>query len=227
MQPVASRGGLEMDAGGIDEADVDLLELDGETSLDLPASSTFDLGSSGTIEFVVLADWNDDPGYFPCVLASRSAYDGDDPSVLAAMTRYSVHISGDRKSIGLWNGVRWAGVPFEFGDGRFHRVALVTRETSTTVYVDGENRGELVIGYGAGAGLPFHVGSSDGASEFFVGALSGVRIWRAALEPETLARLASYPGPPPPDDPSLGELVALSSFTESEPTLLVSGTGGE
>jgi len=195
--------------------------LDGESSLDIAATRDLDLGDTGTIEFLVAAEWEEDPDYFPCVLASRDVYDGDDPEGLAAATRYSVHITGDRAQIGLWNGRDWAAVPFDFSDAEFHRVAIVTRGARSTIVVDGEIRGELEIGYGAASGLPFHVGSADGASDFFGGAISSLRLWRAALSPEVLAGLGNSAGPPPPDHPDAPHLVAYSSFSATEPTLVL------
>ena len=228
---IGTRGGIEEAPAAESapppaaEAEVtsDPLVLDGETSLDYEPGPALDLGSSGTIEFWVAALWSEDPGFFPCVLASRAAYDGEDPAGLAAATRYSVHISGDRQEIGLWNGRYWGSAPFDFRDENLHHVVIVTDGGRSMIVVDGETRGELEIGYGSAAGLPFHVGSSDGESEFFLGAVDGIRLWRAALGSDVIEALSEIDGALPPEHPNARDLVAMSSFTESEHEIVLVG----
>jgi hypothetical protein len=130
-------------------------------------------------------------------------------------------VTGDLREIGLWNGHNWASVAFDFSDEEFHHVAIVTQGSRSEVFIDGETRGTLPIGYGTATGLPFHVGSSDGETEFFFGAVDGIRIWKAALSPDVVAGLREFDGIPDPGHPNALDLVAISDFTSTEQQLVV------
>src|SRR5262245_33276220 len=193
------------------------LLLDGQTSLEVESTPGLDLGPQSTIEFVVATAWEDEDGVtaYPAVLGRREPYDGDEPAGFAAATQYSVHVAPDRRSLGLFDGTRYASVPFDFTDGRLHHVALVTREVRTSVYVDRELRGVLDVGLGATPGLPLHVGSSDGGSELFMGAIPSVRLWRRELTAEEVTAIADLLGPPGEGDPDASGLAAFSHLTRA------------
>jgi hypothetical protein len=107
-----------------------------------------------------------------------------------------VHVAPDRQSIGLFDGTRFASVPFDFSDGNLHHVALVTAGGKTTVYVDREVRGTLDLGLGTTPGLPLHVGSSDGGSELFMGVIQSLRLWHSPLTADEVAAIADLLGEP-------------------------------
>jgi len=196
------------------------LVLDGATTLRLDPDPSWEF-ESGTLEFWVMALWDEDPGYFPCVVASRSSAEAEDPDAPAGPTRFSVHIAPGRDEIGFFNGSAWGSVPFDFSDERYHHVALVTAGGETEVIIDGDSRGKIGLGYGPGSGLPLSVGTSDGASEPFIGALWSLRLWRAPLELAAIRTLSNLEGPPGESDPSGGSLVAYSSFRQGAPELLI------
>ena len=202
------------------------LLLDGGTSLDVDADPDLDLGESGTVEFWVAAIWDDEDGveHHPCIIGRRTRYEGDEPEGFAGATRFSIHITPERDAIGMFDGRRWASVPFDFGDGRLHHVAFGTEGARTRVYIDGSVRGTLEIGYGTGPELPLHIGSADGASEFFVGSIASVRLWRGVLGEAQLRELADLIGPPDDDHPAAPSLVAFSEFTTEAKTLVILGT---
>ena len=204
---------------------VDPLVLDGATVLSIPGSPRLDF-DEGTIEFWVSALWDEDPGYFPCIVSSR-AWVGEGDAAAAAATRFSVHITAARDELGLFNGVAWGAVPFDFSDEAYHHVALVTQGGRTEVLIDGESRGVMELGYGSAKGLPLRIGTSDGAAEPFIGALWSLRLWKRPLDPETVAALSGVQGAPDPDDPASAALVAFSQFEAGNPELLLVPEPGE
>ncbi|MEN8160341.1 MAG: LamG domain-containing protein [Myxococcota bacterium] len=199
------------------------LLLDGETSLEVDPSPGLALGPACTIELVLATAWDDEDGVegHPGVLGRRTPADGDDPEALAAATQWSVHITPDRRAIGLFDGRYFGSVPFDFSDGELHHVALVTKAGRTTVYVDRRARGVIELGPGPERGLPLHVGSSDGGSELFIGAIASLRLWRRALGPEEVAALADVLGAPPEGEVGLDPLAAYSDFTGEGPAIVV------
>ncbi|MEN8158670.1 MAG: LamG domain-containing protein [Myxococcota bacterium] len=199
------------------------LLLDGQTSLTVEASPGLELGDASTIEFLIATAWEAEDGVdgYPAVLGRREPYEGDEPEGFAAATQYSVHVTPDRQAIGLFDGERFASVPFDFSDSELHHVALVTKEGRTTIYVDREARGTIELGLGEPSELPLHLGSSDGGSELFMGALPSVRLWRRALTAEQVAAIADVLGAPDDGSVSLDDLAAYGDFTNEEPEIVV------
>ena len=187
------------------------LVLEGDSALSYDAQAYFDLPREGTIEVWVAALWDADPGYDPCVLSSASA----SPGGTGGATHYGVYITADRQAVGLYDGQRLATVPFDFTDGAYHHVALVTKGPRTQVTIDGSAVGTINLGYGKARGQPFSVGSSNGTADYFIGAVWALRIWNRALTKVALEELASDVGPPAADHPFASALVAHSNFTDA------------
>ena len=101
-------------------------------------------------------------------------------------------------SIGLFDGQGYESVPFDFSDGQYHHVAMVTRGTTTEIVIDGTSVGEIGVGYGGATGQPFHVGSSDGEQDFLIGAVWALRVWNRALTKVAIGELSADAGPPDP-----------------------------
>jgi hypothetical protein len=202
------------------------LALDGSATPMYEHAPVFDL-REGTVELWLAPMWEEDPGFPPCILANRDAPQGDDPGALAAATRYSFHVTGARDAVMMWNGVRWSSLPFDFRDERLHHVVFVTEGDETGVYVDGESRGTMPIGYGSGTGLPLHVGSADGTNEPFLGALWAVRIWDTALSEEALRAVENVLGVPELGAGIDRQPIAVSSFTTADKRLLIRSDAGE
>ncbi|MGQ0698929.1 MAG: hypothetical protein ACT4PZ_11890 [Panacagrimonas sp.] len=153
--------------------------FDGESRLDYPGSPALDLSSPATVEFWVAPAWNEAPAYDPCVLAS----------VGEAGLIFSVHITADRKRIGVFDGRSFVTLPFDFTDGLMHRVVLMAVAPEVTeVEIDGDTIGLLALGLGDGSpSAAFHIGSLDGEQAPFVGALARLRVWDAVLDDSTSA----------------------------------------
>jgi hypothetical protein len=146
--------------------------LDGSNGASYGPAPALALQTFGTIEFWVSAGWTSDPGFDPTILAHQ----GD------AGTLYSVHIRGDRRGIGYWDGANYVVAPFDFSDGDLHYVAIVTEDMLTTIWVDGDPLALAVVGYGVGESTGFHLGSLDGTQSPFYGRVAGLRLWSVALE---------------------------------------------
>lgn len=158
------------------EAD-EIAVFDGDSRLDYPGSPALDLASPATIEFWVAAAWIEEPAYDPCVLAALGE----------AGLIVSVHITADRKAIGVYHGSEFAAVEFDFTDGLMHRVVLsAVAPDVTEVEIDGDTIGLLPLGLGRGEPVTsFHLGSLDGEQAPFVGALARLRVWDAVLDQDT------------------------------------------
>ena len=153
--------------------------FDGESRLDYPGSPALDLSSPATVEFWVAPAWKEEPAYDPCVLSS----------VGEAGLIFAVHITADRKRIGVFDGASFVSLPFDFTDGLMHRVVLMAVAPQVTeVEIDGDTIGLLPLGLGDGSpSAAFHIGSLDGEQAPFVGALARLRVWDAVLDKNTSA----------------------------------------
>lgn len=148
------------------------LQLDGQNGVILPGNAALDLAFAGTIEFWIAPAWASSIDHDPTVIAN----------VGETGVRYSIHVTSDRKAIGLHAGENWQTVPFDFTDGRLHHVAMTTLDGVTDVVVDGSSRGLLGMEYdGSIAGQSFAIGSFDGKVAPFKGTLAGLRIWNTPL----------------------------------------------
>jgi len=176
--------------------------FDGETSLDVQPDGRLDF-DRGTVELFFAAGWSGDIGYAPALVALRSE----------EITRYSVHLTSEADGVVWWNGETAEMLPYEFVPAGFYHLALVTEGAQTLVYVNSEFIGTFDLGYGAGRGLPLHIGTSDGVNEGFVGAIASVRIWNAALPEDAIYALSTFAGPPNPEDELAASLIAISDFS--------------
>ena len=187
------------------------LEFDGNASLSYPADPLFELGPEGTIDFWVKAGWTEALEQDACIVANSDKNS----------SRYAAYISGDGQGVVLWDGAASAGVDFNFLDGEAHHVALVTRGRETRFFVDGALLGTKPIGYGAARGLPFHVGTSDGGAEGFIGALQSLRLWSAALSDAQIVEIGALAGEPPASSVLAPLLRVVSEFTDTAQELVL------
>ncbi|MGQ0698933.1 MAG: LamG-like jellyroll fold domain-containing protein [Panacagrimonas sp.] len=187
------------------------LEFDGNASLSYPKDPIFEIGPDGTIDFWLKAGWTEALEQDACIVAS-----GD-----KNRSRYAAYISGDGQGVVLWDGQASAGVDFNFLDGEAHHVALVTRGRETRFFVDGALLGTKPIGYGTARGLPFHVGTSDGGAEGFIGALQSLRLWSAALSDAQIVEIGALAGEPPAGSALAPLLRVVSDFTDTAQELVL------
>src|SRR5262245_30097822 len=211
-----------MAVGAHAEEEEQPLVFDGRSAITVPPNPAFDAGSEGTVDVWMATSWTESPGYDPGLVAVRSP--APEGGSAAAATRFSVHIAAARDRIGFWNGRSWGWLPFDFSDGEYHHVALATKGASTEVVVDGRALGAVPLGFGPGRGLPLQVGSADGATEPFIGAVLSLRLWSASLSTEQIARVSELAGPPGAKDPLGKSLVAWAEFTAADQEVHLVGT---
>ena len=149
--------------------------FDGSSRLDYPGSPALELSAPASVEFWVSPGWRDVPAYDPCIVSS----------IGEAGVNFAVHITADRKSIGLYAGERFATLPFDFTDALMHHVALISFGPELTeVQIDGETAGLLKLGFAESPSVSFHIGSLDGEQAPFVSAVARVRLWNTVLGPD-------------------------------------------
>ncbi len=179
----------------------------GHSSLSLPPNIALELNVAGTIEFWVAAQWAQNPGYDPAIMA----YSG------AQGPRFAFHIAGDRKSLGVYVGKYFASVPFDFSDSALHYVAIVEIGDTLAVHIDNQVRATLGFGFAELPVTQFTVGSIGGYSPF-VGEIGQIRIWNAPLDDDVLEAYQLRPlnpaaGSPHPD---IDSLAGMSTFANPE-----------
>ena len=185
----------------------DIVEFDGERALVFAAVDEMYIGDGGTIEFWVVPDWIEAPAYDPVVLSNAGP---EGASYLVAVLR-------DRDGLGIVSGEAEVLVPFDFTDAQLHHVALTYYNDHLAVYVDGrlEVSTEFTITDLPAAGL--WVGTADGTTAPFVGAVAGLRIWGRPVAQEDLVRFAAADVlDASAGHPDIDHLRAISAFNEAD-----------
>jgi hypothetical protein len=186
-----------------------------EDAFSLVAQPSMVMIDGGTIEFWVSPQWTKAPAFDPTVL-SHLGEDG---------VNFSIHITKDRKGIGLNSGDDWAVAPYDFtkddstkGPPTLRHVALVTVDDLTEVLVDGERIALLNRGFFPVESQTFHIGSFDGYNAPFRGYLAGIRIWRIPLDHKALAdfKRVDIAGEEGLTHPEFWALLGASDFSDGK-----------
>ncbi len=154
------------------------LKLDGSGHLGLGSVADFDFTSgSGTVEGWVRADWSSRSDY-PCMFGNRDN-----------ATRWSLHLSGDKKVLTFYNGMVSAEYPLPGGSAgtAWHHVAMVFDAGTGTYYWDGVLVGTRTNGISANY-VTVQLGSSkaDSTSEGWAGMLDEVAFYSSALSADAI-----------------------------------------
>lgn len=154
------------------------------------AKSVFDL-TDGTVECWVRPDWVGTATGNPCFVGNRGA-----------SARYSLHIDGDKTTVGMFNNSAYNSLPFNFAQGTWYYVAFVDRGATTEIFVNGVSLGTIAIGYGTIAGQPLNIGYNGNSGEWFNGAVDELRlspvqsssnwVWACYLNQASNTAFASY-----------------------------------
>lgn len=155
----------------------DIAEFDGTNGIAVEADPGLTIRETGTIEFWVAPGWKKDPGYDPVILSNAGS-----EGVL-----YLVSILADRKGIEVAAGSRSVYAAFDFTDEKMHYVAISDYGDELLIYVDAKLVGrfeDFSFEDLPSAGL--WIGTGDGVSAPFKGAIAALRIWSYAIEPEDL-----------------------------------------
>lgn len=157
-----------------------LLNGNGHVSLGYVPELDFPSGS-GTVEAWVRADWADRAGY-PCMLGNR---DG--------VTVWSLHLSGDKKTLTSYNGIDSLGytVPAGGAGTNWHHVAVVFDAGTSTYYWDGALIATRNQVFGTGpASVQFGSSANLATAEGWEGMLDEVAFYSTALPAASI--LAHY-----------------------------------
>lgn len=183
----------------------DIAEFDGSNTMSFEPAPQLNLADGGTIEFWVMPDWTDDPGYDPVIICNAGP---EGASYLIAMLR-------DRDGIAFGAGDQEDVATFDFTDGRLHHVAVSFFEDGLSVIVDGQIVGTSNIKALDLPSVGVWVGSIDGENNQFKGAIAGLRVWDIVVEQESLVEFA-LKDIFAADHPDLPLLSVMSDFANEE-----------
>ncbi len=211
---VFNAGALAQDAG----YQPDFIELNGTNGLSLIPDPEFSLAEGGTVEFWVEPDWEEDPGYDPVIISSA----GEEGAA------YMIALLRDRDGLGILSGEEEGYVPFDFADGKVHHVAVNVYEEAVVVFIDGEAQGLLEFGFVDLTASGVWIGTADGATAPFKGAVGGMRIWGVPVEQDALAdyRFIDVFSETSEPHPDIDYLQAISDF-ENLDVLTIEGDFAE
>lgn len=159
----------------------DVAEFDGSSTLAFPPAEELFLGAGGTIEFWVVPDWQASVAHDPVVLSNAGP---EGASYLVAVLR-------DRDGLVLVSGEAEFLIAFDFADEQLHHVALVYDGGRVAAYIDGQLRGATEFAMVDLPSLGLWIGTADGATAPFVGAIAGLRIWGVPLSREEIVSFAA------------------------------------
>lgn len=184
----------------------DVANFEGGDSISLGSDPAFDPIGSNTIEFWVAAGWSSDPGYDPVILSNAG------PGGVG----YLVSILRDRDGLGIVTGDTEVYAAHDFSDGRLSHVAIIEGDNLLSILVNGEVVASHEIDFREQPGAQFFIGSADGETAPFIGAIGQLRIWREALSRETLGAfvMSDVLSPTNGDHPAIDTLSVMSAFEE-------------
>lgn len=197
----------------------DVLELDGQSTMVFPTDESLDLSGGSTIEFWVQPDWTNAPAFDPVVLS----YAGEQGA------SYLITVLRDRDGIGVMSGDTYEVVPFDFGDGQMHHVALISYAKTTEVLVGSDLVAVLPMSIQSLPADGLFIGTSDGENNPFMGALAAVRLWGVPLSQETVIdwAMSDVLAPQGPEHPDLRFLIGHSDFATGDFRLAAASTQTE
>ena len=185
----------------------DVAEFDGQETLEFDPSPAFWLGQGGTLEFWLAADWQDDPGYDPVVISNAGSQGAS----------YLVSVLRDRDGIGILAGEQECYVAFDFTDGQLHHLALSYLDGALAVQIDGVVRGRFDIELPDLPMTALWIGTADGSTAPFAGAVAGLRFWRRPISREDLVAYATQDVTADEvEHPAFEYLAAFSDFRNDE-----------
>ena len=185
----------------------DVLELDGSRALEFPAVDELYLATGGTIEFWVSPDWTVSPAYDPAVVSNAGV---EGASYLVAVLR-------DRDGLGIVSGDAQLMVGFDFTDNQLHHVALSYFEGQLAVYIDGQLRSSQPFEMVNLPASGFWIGTADGSSAPFVGAIAALRVWGTPVAQEDIVKYAARDvRDGTSGHPDTEALRAISDFNEAD-----------
>lgn len=189
----------------------DILELNGNDGLEFFPEDSYNISGYGTVEFWVIPDWQEDPGYDPVILSNAGE---QGPSFLVALLR-------DRDGLGVVTGDREEIVAFDFTDDKMHHVAINDYGEALLIYIDNTLVGRFDAGFEQIPSSGLWVGTADGTVSPFVGAIAALRFWGVPVEPDDLKKYARKDIFAGNGHPDLNYLTAVSDFANGDITVVL------
>ncbi len=181
----------------------DVVELDGSNGYAFPPSPELTLQNGATIEFWVQCDWEKDPGYDPVILSNAGPKGA----------LYSIAILGDRSGLSLQAGDNIGSISYDFKIPQMNYVAIADFSEGAAVLVNGSVVGTLNFGFADRPSVGFWIGTADGATAPFKGAIAGLRLWDVALDRSDLVKYSTEDVTrPDAQHPDINALIAKSDF---------------
>ena len=120
-------------------------------------------------------------------------------------------------------------VPFDFSDGKMHHFALINYGEKTEVLVGNDLVAVLPMSIKSLPADGLFIGTSDGESNPFTGALAAVRLWGIPLAQDTVIdwAMSDVLAPQGPEHPDLRFLIGHSDFTTGDFLLAAASTETE
>ena len=118
-----------------------------------------------------------------------------------------------RKSHKLW--IVWA---FDFSDGEVHHVAINIYAKEVALIIDGVSRGLYDMEMAAPLPSAVWIGSADGNTGGFKGAIAALRIWGVPVDPKTIDeyRYKDVLSEAQGNHPDIDYLQVVSDFEDSD-----------
>ncbi len=181
----------------------DIREFSENSTLEFAGHPAFSLGNQSTLELWVAADWTQDPGYDPVVVLHAHG----------EQLLYALSVLGDRSGLSLQSGEQVDELPVSLTDGRLHHVALVSLANGVVLMVDGSVIGQFNVQLPGTTGTTLRLGGASDSEAPFSGALGGLRVWRIAVQRESLVLYAlAHVFDDDQPHPDLEELAAYSDL---------------
>jgi len=190
----------------------DILELTGTNGIEVFADPRLQLGDGGTIEFWVEPDWRNVPDYDPVIL-SNAGLEG---------VSYLIAILRDRDGLAIVSGDDEEIISFDFSDNQMHHVAINNYTNNIIVFIDDEVVGNFDMTIKDRPSLGLWIGTADGQTAPFKGALGALRLWGIPVEQEMLREFSLKPAlsDVTGDHPDIDYLMGMSDF-DNEDFLLI------
>ncbi|MEM6681305.1 MAG: LamG-like jellyroll fold domain-containing protein [Pseudomonadota bacterium] len=186
----------------------DVIEMDGSVPMVFAPDAALTISNGGTIEFWTQPDWEDDPGFDPVILSNTGEVGAS----------YVIAMLADRSGIAVLSGEQEQVFTADFGDGQMHHVALNQFDGSMIVLVDGRAVGETPFTMQDLPSDGLWVGSLDGETSPYLGAIGQLRFWDYVPAFKTLMIYATR-DVVVDEHPQLEFLSAMSDFNTD--TLLI------
>jgi hypothetical protein len=126
---------------------------------------------------------------------------------------YRLQIGAGGTQLGFFNGSAAETIRYDFRRGGYFHIALSVRGDRTRVFINGDQIGDLGIGFGSGRSMPIIIGGIPSGLDSFLGEFHYFRLWDLDLTRAELIKTEDYFGQPTGFGGLDNHLVAFTEFT--------------